>query len=50
MAPLWHHADLDNARIYHAQPFLDAHRETLTLLFLPPNSPRLNRIEDPRDG
>ncbi len=39
---------LDNARIHHAkliQPFLDAHRETLTLLFLPPYSPQLNRIE-----
>jgi transposase len=39
---------LDNARIHHAkliQPFLADHRETLTLLFLPPYSPKLNPIE-----
>lgn len=39
---------LDNARIHHAkliQPFLEDHRKTLTLLFLPPYSPKLNPIE-----
>ncbi len=39
---------LDNARIHHAkliQPFLADHRETLTLQFLPPYSPKLNPIE-----
>ena len=39
---------LDNARIHHAkriQPFLADHRETLTRLFLPPDSPKLNPIE-----
>lgn len=39
---------LDNARIHHAkliQPFLDAHKDTLELVFLPPYSPNLNLIE-----
>jgi transposase len=39
---------LDNARIHHAkllQPFLEAHKHVLTLLFLPPYSPELNIIE-----
>lgn len=39
---------LDNARIHHAkliQPFLDAHKNTLQLLFLPPYSPNLNLSE-----
>lgn len=39
---------LDNARIHHAkliQPFLDAHKDTLQLVFLPPYSPNLNLIE-----
>ncbi len=39
---------LDNARIHHAkliQPFLATHRDTLTLIFLPPYSPQLNPIE-----
>jgi transposase len=39
---------LDNARIHHAkliQPFLDTHKDTLQLLFLPPYSPNLNLIE-----
>lgn len=39
---------LDNARIHHAkliQPFLEEHREKLTLMFLPPYSPNLNLIE-----
>ena len=39
---------LDNARIHHAkllQPFLEANKEQLTLLFLPPYSPNLNLIE-----
>jgi transposase len=39
---------LDNARIHHArllQPFLEAHKEQLTLMFLPPYSPNLNLIE-----
>ena len=39
---------LDNAKIHHAkliQPFLEQHKDTLTLMFLPPYSPRLNLIE-----
>lgn len=39
---------LDNARIHHAkliQPFLEAHKDVLTFLFLPPYSPQLNLIE-----
>ena len=39
---------LDNAKIHHAkliQPFLEQHQKTLTLMFLPPYSPRLNLIE-----
>lgn len=39
---------LDNARIYHAkliQPFLKENKNRLTLLFLPPYSPKLNLIE-----
>ena len=39
---------LDNTRIHHAkriQPFLADHRQTLTLLFLPPDSPQRNPIE-----
>ncbi len=39
---------LDNARIHHAkliQPFLADHRDTLTLMFLPPYSPQLNPID-----
>jgi transposase len=39
---------LDNARYHHAQllaPFLQQHRQTLQLLFLPPYSPDLNPIE-----
>ncbi|WP_411842774.1 IS630 family transposase [Salinicoccus sp. HZC-1] len=39
---------LDNARIHHAeliQPFLEAHRDQLELVFLPPYSPQLNLIE-----
>ena len=39
---------LDNARIHHAkliQPFLEEHRDHLTMMFLPPYSPQLNLIE-----
>jgi transposase len=39
---------LDNARIHRAkliQPFLEAHKERLQLVFLPPYSPQLNLIE-----
>lgn len=39
---------LDNAKLHHAkllQPFLQKHRERLTLLFLPPYSPNLNLCE-----
>lgn len=39
---------LDNARIRHAkllQPVLETHRNSLTLMFLPPYSPQLNPIE-----
>lgn len=39
---------LDNAKIHHAkfiQPFLQEHKDTLELLFLPPYSPNLNPIE-----
>ena len=39
---------LDNAKIHHAkliQPFLKENRERLELVFLPPYSPKLNRIE-----
>ena len=39
---------LDNAKIHHAkliQPFLEAHRDQLRLVFLPPYSPNLNLIE-----
>lgn len=39
---------LDNAKIHHAKllkEFLEENRERLTLLFLPPYSPNLNKIE-----
>lgn len=39
---------LDNARIHHAkliQPFLEANKDRLELVFLPPYSPELNLIE-----
>jgi putative transposase len=39
---------LDNAWIHHAKlllPFLNLNRERLTLMFLPPYSPKLNLIE-----
>lgn len=39
---------VDNAKYHHARalcPFLHQHRQTLTLLFLPPYSPELNPIE-----
>ena len=39
---------LDNAKIHHAkliQPFLKENSERLELVFLPPYSPKLNRIE-----
>jgi transposase len=39
---------LDNARIHHAkliQPFLDAHKGQIELVFLPPYSPQLNLVE-----
>ncbi|KIY20858.1 hypothetical protein UB32_16925 [Mesobacillus subterraneus] len=39
---------LDNAKIHHAkliQPFLEAHKDHLQLVFLPPYSPELNLIE-----
>lgn len=39
---------LDNGKIHHAkalQPFLEKMKDRITLLFLPPYSPRLNRIE-----
>ena len=39
---------LDNARIHHAkliQPFLNEHKDRLTLVFLPPYSPNLNAVE-----
>ncbi|XEQ92324.1 IS630 family transposase ISBs2 [Sporomusa carbonis] len=44
---------LDNAKIHHAkfiQPFLQEHKDTLELLFLPPYSPNLNPIEGFGDG
>lgn len=40
---------LDNAKIHHAkliQPFLEEHKDRLTLMFLPPYSPNLNMIEE----
>ncbi len=40
---------LDNARIHHAkliQPFLEKRKDRLTLMFLPPYSPKLNMIEE----
>lgn len=40
---------LDNAKIHHAkllQGFLDENRERLELVFLPPYSPNLNKIEE----
>ncbi|WP_335872527.1 IS630 family transposase [Bacillus sp. 2205SS5-2] len=40
---------LDNARIHHAkriQPFLEQHKNLLTLVYLPPYSPNLNMIEE----
>ena len=40
---------LDNARIHHAQllqGFLEENRERLELVFLPPYSPNLNKIEE----
>lgn len=39
---------LDNARIHHAkliQPFLEEHKQTLELVYLPPYSPQLNIVE-----
>ncbi|WP_097071727.1 IS630 family transposase [Ureibacillus xyleni] len=39
---------LDNAKIHHAkwiQPFLNAHKDQLALVFLPPYSPHLNAVE-----
>jgi transposase len=39
---------LDNAKYHHAralEPWLNQHREQLTLLFLPPYSPELNPVE-----
>jgi transposase len=39
---------LDNARIHHAKllkPLLEANKERLQLVFLPPYSPKLNLIE-----
>ena len=39
---------LDNAKIHHAkliQPFLNENLKRLELVFLPPYSPKLNRIE-----
>lgn len=39
---------LDNARIHHAkliQPFLEKYKAVLTLVYLPPYSPKLNLIE-----
>ena len=39
---------LDNAKIHHAkliQPFLNENMKRLELVFLPPYSPKLNRIE-----
>jgi len=39
---------LDNGKIHHAkalQPFLEKMKDRITLMFLPPYSPRLNRIE-----
>ncbi|WP_182914438.1 transposase [Paenibacillus sp. 1011MAR3C5] len=38
----------NNAKIFHAaliQPFLTEHQSVLTLLYLPPYSPKLNLIE-----
>ena len=40
---------LDNTRIHHAkllQDFLEENRERLELVFLPPYSPNLNKIEE----
>lgn len=40
---------LDNARIHHAkllQSFLEENREHLELVFLPPYSPNLNKVEE----
>ena len=40
---------LDNARIHHAkllQGFLEENKERLELVFLPPYSPNLNKIEE----
>ena len=39
---------LDNAKYHHArllEPWLERHKDVLTLLFLPPYSPELNPIE-----
>ena len=39
---------LDNGKIHHAkalQPYLEKMKDRISLLFLPPYSPRLNRIE-----
>lgn len=39
---------LDNSKVHHAnllEEFLNEHRNTLTLMFLPPYSPNLNIIE-----
>ena len=39
---------LDNAKIHHAkliQPFLEENKDLLTLVYLPPYSPKLNLIE-----
>lgn len=40
---------LDNAKIHHAnllRPFLEENQERLNLVFLPPYSPNLNKIEE----
>ena len=40
---------LDNAKIHHAkllQDFLDKNNDRLELMFLPPYSPNLNKIEE----
>ena len=40
---------LDNAKIHHAkllQDFLDKNKDRLELMFLPPYSPNLNKIEE----
>ena len=40
---------LDNAKIHHAKllnDFLEQNRDRLQLVFLPPSSPNLNKIEE----